>query len=104
MSEFERNKKQLIPVTEDIEVIAENAITEKSKWFETKIKQFTDDPIEYGYVFINEVIYRVVDLPVEDHEPEYCNISKNEDGSFTFESYHYNGGAHWYELLEGKLK
>jgi hypothetical protein len=36
----------------------------------------------------------------EQDECGFEEVTKNEDGSISFHTYHYNGGAHWIEFLE----
>lgn len=106
MSEFERNKGKLTPVymTENTkEQFATQVINgELPSYYDSYWEMLFDNAEEYGYAEIGDKLYRLEMEDVDD-DAEYCNVTKNDDGSFSFESYHYNGGAHWTELLEGKL-
>lgn len=105
MSDYERNKGKLTKVcavSEITEDMAKELIAVKPEYYDTFTELLTDDPWEYGYAVIGKVLYKL-DREEVDNDPDYCNVTKNADGSFSFESYHYNGGAHWSELLEGKL-
>lgn len=35
---------------------------------------------------------------------DFCDIIKNEDGSYRFHTLHYNGGAYYTEVIEAGLK
>lgn len=106
MSEYERNKGTLVKVcavpdlTEEVAKSMINA--ELPSWCKNYIDMF-EDCESYGYAMIDGFIWALTRDETVDNDPEYCNVTKNEDGSISFESYHHNGGAHWTELLEGKL-
>lgn len=89
MSEYERNKGKLIPVDVDTE-------------------HFTDDDyqtyFENGYVSIDNEIYEVQwEIQGSRDVPDFSEVKRNEDGSIDFHTYHYNGGAHWIEVVEWSL-
>lgn len=95
MSDMERNKGKLIPSS-----------------MEEVLESFPDASIgdlpwdtDGKYTVISGVVYEVEwEVDGEVDFQEFVDVSKNEDGSFNFHTYHYNGGAHWTELLEDKLK
>lgn len=90
MSEMERNKGKLIPVEMDTEHFTED------EW---------DDLYDNGLVAIDGEVYRVeweVKHDTEDYS--FREVTVNEDGSITFHTYHYNGGAFWTEVVESELK
>lgn len=80
--------------------------------FDEALKEYPDadiDDLEWdtgsNFVCIDGRVFKVKwdSKNNYDWEPEINNVSKNDDSSFSFETYHYNAGAHWTELLEGKL-
>ena len=90
MSEYERNKGKLIPVGVDTE-------------------HFTDDDFETyaenGFAVIDGEVYEVQWEVKRDYDaPEFADVHVNEDGSIDFHTYHYNGGAHWTEIIEDVIK
>lgn len=89
MSSYERNKGTLKPTGVDTE-------------------HFTDDHFELyeenGFVCIDGEIYSVEwEVRRDTSSPEFADVKVNEDGSIDFHTYHYNGGAHWTEVVEGTL-
>ncbi len=107
MSRSERNTGKLVPLPIDNkELFAEQVVGGcMATWASSFWDQLTDDPGMFGMAMIDNILYKV-EFSVEGGEEidEFCNIHKNEDGTFLFDTYHYNGSAHWTELLEGKLK
>jgi len=94
MSDYERNKGRLYLVTEDV-ILQEfpNADLNDIAW-------------DTGGVFtkIGENYFRVEwEVEGETDAPEFAEVTENKDGSISFHTYHYNGGAHWTELVEEKL-
>ena len=90
MSEYERNKGKLIPVDVDTEYFTEDD-------YETYQ--------ENGFVVFDKEIYEVEWTIQRDTECyDFADIIKNVDGTINFHTYHYNGGAHWTELIEDALK
>lgn len=104
MSNMEYNKGKLIPVTEDEEIIASRSVPDSVlKYHADKVDALRDEPFQYGYEILNGRYY-TVEWEVKDGDLyEINNLRVNEDGSLDFETYHYNGGAHWTELVESKL-
>lgn len=89
MSDYERNKGKLIPIHIDTE-------------------HFTDEEWETyeenGFAVIDGEIYEVQwEVKQENDVPEFAQVSKNPDGTIDFHTYHYNGGAHWTEVVENAL-
>lgn len=95
MSRYEYNKGVLTPTTwEDIK--SDYPFVED------------DEDLEWGtdqnYVKIKNVYYKVSwEVNAGEIAPELINLRGHVDGSLEFETYHYNGGAHWTEVLEEKL-
>lgn len=90
MSEMERNKGKLIPVDVDTEHFTEED-------YETYQ--------ENGFVVIDNQIYEVEWETQRDTDCyDFADVIENDDGTINFHTYHYNGGAHWTELIEDALK
>lgn len=89
MSEMEYNKGKLIPTGIDTELFDDEAF---------------DQYMENGYEVIDSEIYEVIWETRRGELYDFCNVKENDDGSIEFETYHYNGGGHWTELVEKKLK
>lgn len=88
MSDMEYNKGKLIPTGIDTELFDDDAF---------------DDYWDSGYVVINNEIYSVK-FEVERGELyEIDRAHMNEDGSIDFETWHYNGGGHWTEVVANAL-
>jgi hypothetical protein len=88
MSDMEHNKGKLIPTNIDTELFSEEAFEEYS---------------ENGYVVIDNEIYEVVWEIQRGELYGFADVKQNEDGSIDFNTYHYNGGAHWTEVVEEAL-
>lgn len=89
MSETERNKGKLIPIGVNTEYFTEED-------FETYS--------ENGYVVIDNEIYEVKwEVERFTDYPDFADVKVNEDGSIDFHTIHYNGGAHWTEVVEDAL-
>lgn len=89
MSDYERNKGKLIPQFIDTEHFSEYC-------FET----YTEN----GFVVIDQEIYKVEwEKRVRDCI-EFADVSVDENtGVISFHTLHYNGGAHWTEVVEDAL-
>ena len=90
MSENERNKGKLIPIGVDTE-------------------HFTGDDFDAyddaGYVIIDREVYEVAwEIFRDTDSTEFADVKENEDGSIDFHTYHYNGGAHWTEVVGAALR
>lgn len=94
MSTIERNKGKLIPVT-----------------LEDWIKDFPDadyDDLEWDtdgkYVRIEDNVYKVQWEVERELDCDYfADVVENIDGSINFHTLHYNGAAHWTEVVEQGL-
>ena len=90
MSEYEHNKGKLIPVDVDTEHFTCNDF---------------DTYIENGFEVIDNQIYEVEwEIQRDTNCGDICEVVENADGTINFHTYHYNGGAHWTELIEDALK
>lgn len=89
MSEMEYNKGILRPMNIDTEHFTEENY---------------EDCFENGMVEIHGELY-MVDWEVRRGELNQINNVRvcDETGFIFFETYHYNGGGHWTELVESKL-
>lgn len=105
MSDMERNKGKLIPNPNSIEQVAEEVVEKIPSYYDDKTEYFLDNAEEYGYVILNSKVYKVeFDVRRETDCPDFADVKVNEDGTIDFHTYHYNGGAHWTEVVEDGLK
>lgn len=88
MSDYERNKGKLIPVHVDTENFTDEDF---------------DDLEDNGMVLIDGVVYTIEWEVKSKKDYEFADVKENSDGSIDFHTYHYNGGAHWTELVEKEL-
>lgn len=89
MSTIERNKGKLIPQNIDTGLFDAEAFEAYE---------------ENGFVIIDGEIYAVQWEVERDTDCDYfADVKVNEDGSIDFHTMHYNGGAHWTEVVEGAL-
>lgn len=88
MSEMEHNKGRLVPQNIDTELFDDESF-----------EAYTEN----GFVVLDGEIY-AVDWEIQRGELYgFADVIENEDGSISFNTYHYNGGAHWTEVVEGAL-
>jgi hypothetical protein len=105
MSETEINRGRLVPDYRGFDAIAEEAVHSVPSWAESKFDAFTDDPAHFGYEYINNTYYKLEDHSCEDDNDDICELDVNkENGEIKFFTKHYNGGGHWTELIEARLK
>jgi len=104
MSQYERNRGKLIPVKGSLKYLAESLIKEIDSFYGSKLKEFVSDPSEYGYEKIGETYYKVENHIRDGEMDDYAKVTANDDGSLEFDTYHYNGGAHWTEMVEQGIK
>lgn len=89
MSDYERNKGKLIPTGVD----TENFTDEEYEAYE-----------ENGFAVIDGEVYEVRwEVQRQNDVPDFAEVKVYEDGTIDFHTYHYNGGAHWTEVVEGAL-
>lgn len=109
MSEMEHNKGKLIPfdlTEESAKELTFNKAGELvlSDYCDTYLEQVTDDPCWYGIAQVGQKFY-TVEWEIQCGELYgFADVVANEDGSIDFNTYHYNGGGHWTEVVEGALK
>ena len=88
MSEMEHNKGKLIPTGVDTENFTEEDYEAYS---------------ENGFAVIDGEIYEI-EWEVKCGELYgFAYVEENKDGSIDFNTYHYNGGGHWSEVVEQAL-
>jgi len=112
MSQMERNKGKLIPI-EITEEIAKKFVEDKEglennldDCYTNYLEQFSDDPSWYvdNLVRVDGKWYKV-EFQIEGGDLDFfADLKKNTDGSIEFDTYHYNGGGHWTEVVAGALK
>lgn len=89
MSDMEYNKGVLIPTNIDVEQFGEDEL---------------DVYRENGFEVIDGEIYKVKWEVKRGELDQINNVTVcDETGMIFFETYHYNGGGHWTELVESKL-
>ncbi|MNC02955.1 hypothetical protein D3C81_2033320 [compost metagenome] len=90
MSEMEYNKGVLIPTHIDTEHFGED---EYDTYRELD-----------GFEVIDGEIYEVNwEIRRGTLEDGFARVTTKNNGEIHFETYHYNGGAHWTEVVENKL-
>lgn len=108
MSEYERNKGKLIPLSQQefIDLVNENVKDFKNNPYTCKADKFLDHIIHdlEDYQYINGVVYKIVWEVRRDQDMDFIDVKVNDDGTVDFHTFHYNGGAHWSELIEWSLK
>lgn len=89
MSTMERNKGRLIPQHIDTDLFN---------------KEDFEAYTENGFVVIDNEIYAVEwDVKRELDCTDFAQVDVDRYGIIHFHTLHYNGGAHWTELVESRL-
>lgn len=96
MSDYERNKGKL-------EKVSAEAIKNEFPDVDFDDLPWTTDG---KYEKVGEGFYRVYwEVNGATDVPKFAEVSESPDGRFIdFHTYHYNGGAHWTEVVEDALK
>lgn len=96
MSAYERNKGKLEKVFAEVITKSYPDID-----FEDLLWTTNEEFVEIGAEF-----YKVYwEVRGETDTPEFAEVFATEDGRFlNFHTYHYNGGAHWSDVVEDRLK
>lgn len=89
MSDMEHNKGTLIPTGIDIEGYDEDTLDELLH--------------DNDFVLIDGEVYSVLWEVKRGELYEFAYVEEGTDGRIEFNTYHYNGGAHWTEVVEGAL-
>lgn len=109
MSEMEHNKGKLVPFKLTEEVARKLVFNKEGDYVlpdycDTYLDQVSDDPTYYGLAVIKGKYY-AVEWEVQRGELyDFAEAKKNADGSIDFNTWHYNGGAHWSEVVEWALE
>lgn len=91
MSDMEYNRGKLIPTGIDIDDYRESP------------DELEDLLHDNGFEVVCGEIYEVEWQNKREELYGFQRVSKNDDGTINFETYHYNGGGHWTELVEDEL-
>ena len=101
MSEMELNKGKLIPTNKTAKEYAEIAVTGKlPKYADSKEEVLRDNQEDYNVVIMGDLVYKVEFEICGESATDFADAKRNEDGSIDFLTYHYNGSAHWTEIVE----
>lgn len=105
MSDYEYNKGKLIPFGDIDEDRAKSIVGTTPSWADSALEAILESGEDYGLVKINDQWFKV-DFEVRRGQmlDEFCSIAKHDNGVIEFASQHYNGGAHWTEVVEKELK
>lgn len=111
MSNYERNVGKLKPVTmtaKKLELILGKMVSEvQSDGFDINDEdQWREIIGEYGlpYALLGDDWYYIIEHRNDRNVEGWAEVTKHEDGTYSFDTYHYNGGAHWTEVVEDELK
>lgn len=97
MSDMEHNKGKLIPVSyKEIEK-AIPPLEGEDRY------DHMDRIYDGSFVNLGDKLYRVEWEIKRGELYDFAYVDKNEDGSINFNTWHYNGSAHWTEVVEGAL-
>lgn len=104
MSEMEYNKGRLVKELRSIKEVAEDEIILCPKYYNSKEEYFLDCFIYEtdNYILLDDILYRV-EWDVRQGELDQINNVSLDGEDILFETYHYNGGGHWSELVESKI-
>lgn len=104
MSQMEYNKGELIPVKKSFKDIYEECCgAGATPPYGTYEEYIRDDFGEFGYVVIKDKPYKIQWDARAEELYEFADVEERSDGVVEFSTYHYNGGAHWTEVVEGEL-
>ena len=108
MSEMEHNKGKLIPfdLTEEVAKSLVEAKSDEDGGYDSYLEQVEDDYTWYDEDLV-KIAGKYYKAEFEIRRGElygFAEATANEDGSIDFNTYHYNGGAHWTEDVERALK
>ena len=74
---------------------------ELNDWY-MSYKDMLEDRLSDWYIILNNKLYRIDDNEVENEY--YCNVTKHDDGSYTYVARFYNGGTCLHECLEEQIE
>jgi hypothetical protein len=106
MSEMEYNKGKLVPF-ELNEDVAEQLVRAKGEdlEYDSYLEQVLDDYCWYDEDLckVKGKWYKAVFNVKRGDLDCFAEATENPDGTIDFSTYHYNGGGHWTEVVEGAL-
>lgn len=104
MSELERNKGKLYPVSYDL--VKEKAFSKYGYMFGDDVDVLIDEfCFESNYMKIGDQFYRCeFEVEYETDIDDLCDVDRNIDGTIEFHTIHYNGGGSLEEVIESGLK
>jgi hypothetical protein len=105
MSDYEGHRGKLIPTDKKPLQCLDEAGFDWSKWkslsrddADDVLDRFNDHFYRGEYALIGDIVYKVVSEYYDNHEMVWAK--KNDDGSYNFDVYFYNGGCSFTEALE----
>ncbi|AAQ64257.1 hypothetical protein KVP40.0188 [Vibrio phage KVP40] len=104
MSQMEYNKGVLHPTSKSIEELAEELVTDLPSYYDSKVEYLLDNHVDYGLVLVCDKPYTVTFEAEREDLYHLARADVQENGDIHFETYHYNGGAHWTEVVEDALR
>lgn len=110
MSDMEHSKGKLIPFNLTEDVARELVMTKFGEYYmglpdyyHSHFDMVDDDPEYFKLAKINGKFYKVEWEIREGELYGFADVKANEDGTIDFDTWHYNGGAHWTEVVECAL-
>lgn len=106
MSYMEYNKGKLFPTTMGYDELFNylGGVLDNISDGYSREEWCRDNCYNSNFEVIDGKIYKVVwEVKGGDELPELLDLTRHSDGTIEFETYHYNGGAHWTEVVEGAL-
>lgn len=112
MSEYERVKGTLTRLdVDDYEEFAKDLLRVKGEDLD-KMPTYCHSCLDWltgdyydEYIVLNDILYRIEHIESEmDADPYFCNLTKLDDKTFSFDTMFYNGGCCWMDTVADKLK
>lgn len=110
MSEMEFNKGKLFLVSYNSMEFARELAKRNPEHFPGDLSAYEDDDVmdflldSYEkYAVIGDKVF-LIKWELQGETEAYINELEKIDGGYSFFTYHYNGGAHWTELVEQKMQ
>lgn len=115
MSEYERVKGTLTRLdVDDYEEFAKDLLRVKGEdlnkmptYCHSYLDWLTSDYYnEYNeYIVLDDVLYRIEHIESEmDAVPYFCNLTKLDNKTYSFDTMFYNGGTCWTEMVEDEIR
>lgn len=104
MSDYELNKGRLIPVQGSIPDLVRSLVDEKELGLQSYEDWFRDNCSEYGYQYLLGQFYKSEMAIDGENSLDICDVAVDDSGVITFTTLHYNGGAHWTEVVADGVK